>query len=119
MRRAFSPKRHGSAKRRCCRRTAAVGLAAAHALRDEHHGHVGVVHRDISPDNVLVSFDGDIKISDFGISKSVFKSTRTATGVLRGKIHYMSPEVASGKATDAMADLFSLGVVLYRLATNA
>lgn len=84
------------------------------------HAKLNVVHRDISPSNILVSHDGAIKLVDFGIAR-VEKGalTRTASGQLKGKIPYMSPEQCRARPLDGRSDLFSLGVVLYELTTNA
>lgn len=86
---------------------AARGLAYAHAH--------GVVHRDVSPDNVLLSRDGGVKVGDFGIAKLASSTPRTGVGQVRGKIPYMSPEQLSGGALDGRSDLFSLAAVLYEL----
>jgi serine/threonine-protein kinase len=88
---------------------AARGLAFAHAAR------AGLVHRDISPANILVSRAGEVKITDFGIAKAVGKVHKTETGVLMGKLRYMSPEQIDGRPVDGRSDVFSLGVVLYEL----
>ncbi|NLY94048.1 MAG: serine/threonine protein kinase [Myxococcales bacterium] len=90
-----------------------------------HHAHTletdaipnGLVHRDISPSNVLLGIDGDVKLVDFGIAKAVGDSYRTATGIIRGKIPYMAPEYARTGHYDVRSDLFSLGVVAYELLT--
>jgi len=73
------------------------------------------VHRDVSPQNVLISYEGDIKLCDFGIAKAASKSSQTQAGALKGKLQYMSPEQASGKPIDRRSDLFSLGSVLYEM----
>jgi serine/threonine protein kinase len=82
------------------------------------HARLNVVHRDISPSNILVSFDGAIKLVDFGIARIETGVTRTASGQLKGKIPYMSPEQCRARPLDGRSDLFSLGVVLYELTTN-
>lgn len=97
-------------------RELARGLHYAHSLTDDGHP-VGLVHRDVSPHNVLVSFEGAVKLTDFGIAKAGRHST--APGVLKGKLGYMSPEQAHGEPLDARSDLFSLGVVLWELLTDA
>lgn len=76
---------------------------------------LGLVHRDISPHNILISWRGDVKISDFGIAKAAAGTSRTATGMLKGKAAYMSPEQAQSQELDGRSDLFSLGVVLHEL----
>lgn len=96
---------------------AARGLHAAHTQRDTQGTPLSVVHRDISPSNVLVSYLGDIKLCDFGFAKSAVSQTRTETGVVRGKLKYMSPEQADGRELDARSDLFSLGGLGYELLT--
>ncbi|HEX5036843.1 MAG TPA: serine/threonine-protein kinase [bacterium] len=97
------------------------GLAYAHEKKDAKGLSLGIVHRDVSPQNLLLSREGAVKITDFGIAKAVSKSHETATGVLKGKLAYMSPEQASLGALgepDGRSDLFSAAVVLYELATG-
>lgn len=77
-----------------------------------------VVHRDMSPSNVLVSKTGDVKVADFGVARSALQQSRTATGVLKGKLSYMSPEQLEGESIDARSDIYSLGVVLHELITR-
>lgn len=95
---------------------ALITLELARALRAAHAR--GIVHRDVKPDNVLVGADGRPKLSDFGIAKVMAEAGMTATGNLVGSPSYMSPEQADGQAVDERTDLFSLGVVLYRLVTG-
>jgi serine/threonine-protein kinase len=97
---------------------AAAGLAFAHSLRDPAGRPYGIVHRDISPQNILVTLDGGVKIIDFGIAKAAGRAQHTRTGSLKGKCSYMSPEQASGEAVDARADIFALGIVLHELLTG-
>jgi TonB family protein len=78
---------------------------------------LNLVHRDVSPQNVLISFEGDIKLCDFGIAKAATKVQQTQAGALKGKLQYMSPEQAWGKKVDRRTDIFSLGVVLYEMLT--
>ncbi|HSZ80693.1 MAG TPA: serine/threonine-protein kinase, partial [Polyangia bacterium] len=80
---------------------------------------LGIVHRDISPNNVLISEQGEIKLADFGIAKAQRKREQTAAGVIKGKVAYMSPEQATGTAIDKRSDIFSVGSLLYRMMTNA
>ncbi len=95
-------------------------LDYAHQAKDRRTGHpLNIIHRDISPSNVMVSVSGDVKLIDFGIAKArqrVAKETRT--GILKGKVNYMSPEQLEGKKIDARSDLFSLGIALYEVLTT-
>ncbi len=93
----------------------ARGLQYAHALSDAGQ-RIGVVHRDVTPHNVLLSFEGAVKLTDFGIAKAT--STHTAPGMLKGKFAYMSPEQSRGEKVDARSDIFALGVVLWELLTG-
>jgi serine/threonine protein kinase len=90
-------------------------LHYAHELCDQFGAPLGIVHRDVSPQNVLVSYDGDVKLLDFGIAKSSEQLMRTQAGLLKGKHGYLSPEQAQGQPVDRRSDLFSLGVCLYEL----
>ncbi len=92
---------------------ACEGLHAAHELRDDRGGLLNVVHRDVSPDNLFVGFDGVVRVIDFGIAAAKEKLHRTATGELRGKIAYASPERLADQAVDRRTDVFSLGAVLW------
>jgi serine/threonine protein kinase len=94
------------------------GLAYAHTKTDLRGHPFGIVHRDMSPSNVLVSYEGDIKIADFGIAKAEQNTYNTADGVLKGKFEYMSPEQARGEQLDARSDLFSVGIILYEMLTG-
>ena len=97
---------------------AARGLDYAHRLRDASGRALHVVHRDISPSNLLLSLEGEVKISDFGIARSRLKSAPSMPGALKGKIGYLSPEQAHGDDVDARADVFALGAVLYEMLTG-
>ncbi|MGC4114173.1 MAG: serine/threonine-protein kinase [Myxococcales bacterium] len=97
---------------------AAAGLDYAHKATDANNQPLGLVHRDVSPQNILVTFDGGVKLIDFGVAKAAGRASHTATGTLKGKYSYMSPEQASGKAIDCRSDVFALGVVLYEMATS-
>ncbi|MBI2570035.1 MAG: protein kinase [Candidatus Schekmanbacteria bacterium] len=96
----------------------ACGLSYAHQLRDEDGRHFAIIHRDINPKNVLVSLAGEVKIVDFGIAKAASRSRETDTGIITGKVAYMSPEQAVGKVLDGRSDLFSLGIVLFEMLTG-
>jgi serine/threonine protein kinase len=94
---------------------AAGGLHYAHDLADAEDKPLGLVHRDISPDNILVHRNGMAKVVDFGIAKAANSSGRTRTGALKGKVAYMPPEQLRGDPLDRRADVFALGVVLYEM----
>ncbi len=94
-------------------------LHYAHNLKDEKGRRLNIVHRDVSPDNVLVSFDGAVKLVDFGIAKAQIGAHTTRTGTLKGKYAYMAPEQINGLSIDHRADLYSCGVLLYELLTGA
>jgi len=94
---------------------AAGGLQYAHDLTDAQGAPLGLVHRDISPDNILVHRNGSAKVVDFGIAKAANSSGATRTGTLKGKVAYMPPEQLRGEPLDRRTDVFALGVVLYEL----
>jgi tRNA A-37 threonylcarbamoyl transferase component Bud32 len=98
---------------------AADGLHYAHERLGPGNQPLDIVHRDVSPSNVLVSFDGAVKVSDFGIAKWAFQRTRTQEGTLKGKFAYMSPEQCRGSQVDRRSDVFALGTILYELTTGA
>src|SRR5699024_3264158 len=85
------------------------GLAYAHEKKDSKGKPLNIVHRDISPQNVLLSYEGEVKIIDFGIAKASGKQSQTEVGILKGKFSYMSPEQVRGLHVDHRSDIFSLG----------
>lgn len=93
-------------------------LQYAHDARDDDGALVHLVHRDISPSNVMVGFDGSVKLFDFGIARTSNEAPITQTGNFRGKVGYTAPEVVDGQAHDARSDLFGVGVMLYELLTG-
>jgi serine/threonine protein kinase len=95
------------------------GLDYAHRKRDQSGRPLGIVHRDISPQNVVVSRAGEVKLVDFGIAKTNLRAERTEVGVIKGKYGYMSPEQAWADPTDKRSDVFSAGVLLYELLTGS
>ena len=99
---------------------ACAGLHHAHERRGLDGGSLGIVHRDISPQNLFVTFDGCTKLLDFGIAKAIDQigDRATRTGTLRGKVPYMSPEQCRGEVLDRRSDVFSLGIVLWELVTG-
>jgi serine/threonine protein kinase len=93
----------------------ADALDYAHRACDQMGEPLGIVHRDVSPQNVMVSFDGPVKLLDFGIAKATSHSTRTEAGIVKGKFAYMSPQQCLGEPIDARADVFALGLCLYEV----
>ncbi len=96
----------------------ADGLHAAHELRGPDGSLLEVVHRDISPQNILLSFGGHVKVIDFGIAKSRQRMDLTSTGVIRGKLGYMSPEQANASKVDRRTDVYALGIVMWEMLTS-
>ena len=94
---------------------AAAGLDFAHSLRDPSGKPYGIVHRDVSPQNIFVTFEGAVKVIDFGVAKAAGRAQHTRTGALKGKCSYMSPEQAQGLPVDNRSDIFALGIVLHEL----
>jgi serine/threonine-protein kinase len=98
---------------------ACAGVHAAHELKDDEGRVVGLVHRDISPQNILVSYDGLVKLVDFGVAKATgMSSAETQAGHIKGKIAYMAPEQVTGHKVDRRTDVFACGIVLYQIATG-
>jgi serine/threonine-protein kinase len=95
-----------------------AGLHHAHTKADIYGNPLNIVHRDVSPENIIVAFDGSVKILDFGIAKASSGVEQTRTGEIKGKLSYMSPEQCMGKTLDCRSDIFSLGVVLYEWLTG-
>jgi len=94
------------------------GLDYAHRRTDSGGKNLKIIHRDISPGNVLVSYDGDVKLIDFGIAKATNRMGRTTAGTLKGKFGYMSPEQVRGLPLDHRSDVFSVGILLYEMLTG-
>jgi serine/threonine protein kinase len=90
-------------------------LGYAHGLADEYGSPFGIVHRDVTPSNIMVSYEGAIKLLDFGIAKASDSGNRTRSGILKGKFPYMAPELIEGSACDGRCDMFSAGVVLHEM----
>lgn len=97
---------------------AAEGLHAAHELRNKDGDLLNLVHRDVTPHNLFVTYDGTVKVVDFGIAKVTGRLSSTVAGTLKGKIAYMSPEQILGRDLDRRSDIFSLAVVLWELSTG-
>ena len=97
----------------CCE-----GLYYAHQRCDIYGNALNIVHRDVTPENIFVSFDGTVKVLDFGIAKAANQIEQTRAGEIKGKLSYMSPEQCMGKPLDHRSDIFSLGVVLYEWVTG-
>ncbi|MCP4444619.1 MAG: protein kinase [Myxococcales bacterium] len=97
---------------------AATGLDYAHRKRDVMGQPLKIIHRDVSPQNLLVSSMGEVKVIDFGIAKATMRAQETQAGVIKGKYYYMSPEQAWGEHLDARTDIFSAGIILYELLTG-
>jgi eukaryotic-like serine/threonine-protein kinase len=95
-----------------------LGLHAAHELVDDNDRPLNLVHRDVSPQNILVGIDGTSRITDFGVARAATRLTSTRAGQLKGKLAYMAPEQARGAPIDRRADLFSIGVVLWEVLAN-
>ncbi|MFW5740797.1 MAG: serine/threonine protein kinase, partial [Myxococcota bacterium] len=95
-----------------------AGLETAHGLRDEFDSPLNIVHRDVSPQNVMVGVDGTSRITDFGVARAATRLTTTRAGQLKGKLGYMAPEQAQGDEVDLRADVFAVGVILWETLTG-
>ena len=96
----------------------AEGLDYAHRRKDPQGNPMNIIHRDVSPQNVLVGFEGEVKVIDFGIAKAANRASKTQAGVLKGKFGYMSPEQVRGLPIDRRSDIFAVGVLLYEMLTG-
>lgn len=94
------------------------GLAHAHRKTDQKGNHLAIVHRDISPPNILISHEGEVKITDFGLAKAKSQVETTDPGVVKGKFGYLSPEAAQGEDVDARTDIFAVGILLWEMLTG-
>jgi predicted Ser/Thr protein kinase len=99
-------------------RGVAAGLHYTHERTDADGSLLGIVHRDVSPHNVILTYDGDVKIVDFGVAKASIQLSRTRTGVLKGKVAYMAPEQARGQPLDRRSDVFCIGILLWEMMTG-
>ena len=96
----------------------AAGLNHAHERRDGNGVPLGIVHRDVSPSNIMIGLDGSVKLLDFGIAKATSRSVETVSGIIKGKFAYMAPEQCRGRDVDRRSDVFSLGIILYEITTQ-
>jgi serine/threonine protein kinase len=97
---------------------ATAGLFHAHERRGPDGTPLNIVHRDVSPSNIMIGYDGSVKMLDFGIAKASVRSVETQSGIIKGKFAYMSPEQCRGKDVDRRSDVFSLGIILYEVTTQ-
>jgi serine/threonine protein kinase len=97
---------------------AAAGLNHAHERRTSDGTPMGIVHRDVSPSNIMIGYDGAVKLLDFGIAKAAERSVETQSGIIKGKFAYMAPEQCRGRDVDRRSDVFSLGIILYEVTTQ-
>lgn len=99
-------------------REVARGMDYVHNKRDAQGNPLNIIHRDISPQNILITYSGRVKLIDFGIAKAAVQSTKTQVGVLKGKFGYMSPQQVRGESIDHRSDIYSIGIVLWEVLTN-
>src|SRR5262245_63799528 len=97
---------------------AAAGLHHAHERRGPDGVSLGIVHRDVSPSNIMIGYDGAVRLLDFGIAKATSRSIETQSGIIKGKFAYMAPEQCRGRDVDRRSDVFSLGIILYEVTTQ-
>ncbi|WP_375757806.1 serine/threonine protein kinase [Corallococcus exercitus] len=95
-----------------------AGLHYAHTKKDRYGNPLNIVHRDVTPENIIVAFDGSVKVLDFGIAKAANQVEETRSGEIKGKLSYLSPEQCLGRPLDCRSDIFSLGTVLYEWLTG-
>ena len=95
-----------------------AALDYAHRKTDLDGQPMNIIHRDVSPRNILISYSGEVKLTDFGIARARDREEHTEHGVIKGKVRYISPEAAAGKPVDGRSDLYSLGALLYVTATS-
>ena len=91
------------------------GMDYAHSLKDLQNNPLNIIHRDLTPQNIFITYDGKVKIIDFGVAKAEILDNKTKAGVVKGKISYMSPEQISGGVIDSRSDIFSIGILLYEM----
>jgi serine/threonine protein kinase len=92
-----------------------AGLDYSHNLKDLQGRPLNIIHRDINPQNILITYEGQVKIIDFGIAKAASQNTKTRENLIKGKLAYMSPEQANGRVIDHRSDIFSTGIIMYEL----
>ena len=93
------------------------GLAYAHTACNSDGEPLRLIHRDVSPPNILIGYNGDVKLTDFGLVKSKMQMTRTVPGLIKGKFSYLSPEAAYGESIDLRSDLYAVGIILWEMLT--
>jgi len=91
------------------------GMDYAHHLKDLQNNPLNIIHRDLTPQNIFITYDGKVKVIDFGVAKAEMLDTKTRAGVVKGKVSYMSPEQISGAVVDSRSDIFSIGILLYEM----